>query len=407
CRNIDEVFDCIEDWREKRHGLEYEVDGLVVKIDDFTSRDRLGSTAKSPRWAIAFKYPARQASTVLKEIQLQVGRTGRITPVALLDPVFLSGSTISRATLHNEDEIIRRDIRVGDHVLIEKGGEVIPKVIGVLKAKRTGRERTFRFPEKCPACRQKIYRLPDEADWRCVNSACPAQIKGKILHFASRTAMDIEGLGDVLADKFVDLGLVRGFDGLYRLDVETLANVERMGKRSAENLVQAIERSKQKPFVNVLYALGIPHVGISVAHLLVDQYGSIEDIMNASVEQLTGIPGVGEVIAESINNYFNVKQNAGTVYNLKKAGLNFTTSTPRRRKGTLAGKTFVFTGELRRMSRREAHELVRDLGGRASSSVSRRTDYVVKGTEPGSKLQEALKLGIVIITEDEFLKLVR
>lgn len=407
CPDMGAVFDYINEWRERRHGLEYEVDGLVIKVDDFALRERLGYTTKSPRWAIAFKYPARQASTILREIQLQVGRTGRITPVAVLDPVTLSGSTIARATLHNEDEIDRRDIRIGDHVVIEKGGEVIPKVVGVLEAERTGREKKFRFPGKCPVCGQRIYRLPEEADWRCVNSSCPAQIKGKVLHFASRTAMDIQGLGDVLVDKLVNLGLVRGFDGLYRLEAQTLAGVERMGERSAANLIESIEKSKAQPFVNVLYALGIQHVGLNAARLLAENYSSIDDIMNASVEQLTDIPGIGGVIAESIGNYFSIRQNLDMVRNLRQAGLRFSSERGRTKAGKLLGKTFVFTGELSRLSRHKAQEMVRARGGRASSSVSKKTDYVVQGAGAGSKLKQAQKLGIRIITEDEFLKLVR
>ncbi|MGD9379420.1 MAG: NAD-dependent DNA ligase LigA, partial [candidate division WOR-3 bacterium] len=249
CDGIDEVFEYINRWRDQRESLHYEVDGLVIKVDDFDMRDRLGYTTKSPRWAIAYKYPARQATTLLEDIQLQVGRTGRVTPVALLQPVFLSGTTVSRATLHNEDEIRKKDIRIGDHVLIEKGGEVIPKVVGVVKRKRTRRTRIFHFPTKCPVCHQPIFRLPEEADWRCVNSSCPAQIKGAILHFASRLAMDIEGLGYVLVDKLVDTGRVKGFDELYRLKVKELSEMERLGEKSAQNLISSIERSKRRKFV--------------------------------------------------------------------------------------------------------------------------------------------------------------
>jgi DNA ligase (NAD+) len=407
CNSIDEVFDYINEWQERRQDLPYGVDGLVVKVDDFNIRTRLGYTTKSPRWAIAYKYQAKQAITRLKEIQLQVGRTGRITPVAILEPVPLSGTTISRATLHNEDEIRRRDIRVGDQVIIEKGGEVIPKVVEAVKTKRSGRERIFQFPKKCPVCNQPIYRLPDEADWRCVNASCPAQIKGSILHFASRSAMDIEGLGDVLVDKLVDTGLVQSFDDLYRLDVTTLANIERMGDKSARNLQSALERSKKRDFVNVLYALGIPNIGINASNLLIGHFRKIDDIVNASVDELSKIRGIGQVLAESVTSYFKVSKNRKLIENLRKTGLRFSGVPKRGEEQFLGGKTFVFTGELDSMSREEAQDLVRKYGGHPVSSVSKKTDYVVAGREPGSKYDKARKLGVKIISEGEFLRLLK
>ncbi len=407
CRNIEEVFDYVVFWKDKRDSLDFEVDGLVIKVDDFALREEIGFTTKSPRWAIAFKYPARQAVTQLMDIQLQVGRTGRITPVALLDPVPLSGSTISRATLHNEDEIKRLNIKIGDHVVIEKGGEVIPKVVEVVKQQRTGKEKMFRFSRNCPTCGQRIYRLPGEADWRCVNASCSAQIRGKILHFASRPAMDIEGLGYVLVNKLVDMHLVSGFDDLFRLSVDTLANIERMGQKSAQKLVHGIEQSKKRPFISVLYALGIPNIGINASNLLVNRFGNIDSIMKASIEELTQIDGIGAVVAESIKNYFNVKKNIHMINRLKKFGLNFSTDIKAIQKGPVDGMTFVFTGELRSMSRDEAHELVRNNGGHPSSSVSRNTDYLVKGLQPGSKYAKAVKLGVKVIDEDAFLRLIR
>ncbi len=406
CNNIDEVIKYMKDWENKRDTLDYEVDGLVIKVDNFSDRELLGYTIKSPRWAIAYKYPARQAITKLKDIQLQVGRTGRVTPVAILDPVPLSGTTISRATLHNEDEIRRKDIRIGDYVIIEKGGEVIPKVVGVVKQRRTGKEKVFKFPEKCPVCGEKIYRLPDEADWRCVNASCPAQIKGSILHFASRQAMDIEGLGYVLVNKLVDLGIVKSFDDIYRLDVKTIAEMERMGEKSAQNLIDAIEKSKQRDFVNVLYALGIPNVGINASNLLVNEFKNIDNLMNADLEKLTSIPGIGEVVAQGIINYFKSPKNCRLIENLKKAGLFFETRIVVS-EGPLKNKSFVFTGELSSMTREEAQSLVRKLGGRPSSSVSKNTDYVVVGAAPGSKYEKAKKLGVKIISEEEFLRLVK
>ncbi len=406
CSNIKEVIDYMNDWEDKRDSLEYEVDGLVVKVDSFGDREILGYTIKSPRWAIAYKYPARQAITRLQNIQLQVGRTGRVTPVAILEPVLLSGSTISRATLHNEDEIRRKDIRIGDYVIIEKGGEVIPKVVGVVKDRRTGKEKNFKFPEKCPVCGERIYRLEGEADWRCVNSSCSAQIKGAILHFASRQAMDIEGLGYMLVDKLVDMGLIRSFDDIYKLETATIAEIERMGEKSAQNLINAIQKSKERDFVNVLFALGIPNVGVNAANLLVDEFKNIDALIKADLERLTSIQGIGEVVAQGIINYFKSSRNRRLIENLKKAGLKFETekTIPQ---GPLKNKTFVFTGELSSMTREKAQSIVRKLGGHPLSSVSKNTDFVVAGTEPGSKYEKAKKIGVRIIDEQEFLKMIK
>ncbi|MCK4755741.1 NAD-dependent DNA ligase LigA, partial [candidate division WOR-3 bacterium] len=287
CSTVDEIFQYIKEWQDKREGFECEVDGLVIKVDNFNDQNTLGYTIKSPRWAIAYKYQAKQAITKLKDIRFQVGRTGRITPVAILDPISLSGSTISRATLHNEDEIKRKGIKIGDYVIIEKGGEVIPKVVDVVKNRRTGKEEDFHFRKTCPVCGEKIYRLLDEADWRCVNSSCPAQIKRAISHFASRQAMDIEGCGYILVDKLVDKGILKGFDAIYSLDIETIAKLERMGEKSAQNLINAIEKSKKREFVNVLYALGIPNIGINASNLLVNEFKSIDQIINAKIEDLS------------------------------------------------------------------------------------------------------------------------
>jgi|UniRef100_A0A7V3VUC8 DNA ligase (NAD+) len=406
CNNIQEVIQYMKKWESKRDELEYEVDGLVIKVDNFADRELLGYTIKSPRWAIAYKYPARQAITKLKDIQLQVGRTGRVTPVAILEPVPLSGTTISRATLHNEDEIRRKDIRIGDYVIIEKGGEVIPKVVGVVKDRRTGKEKIFKFPDRCPVCKEPIYRLEGEADWRCVNSSCPAQIKAAILHFASRQAMDIEGLGNVLVNKLVDLGIVKSFDDLYKLDVETVAKIERMGEKSAQNLIDSIEKSKNRDFVNVLYALGIPNVGINASNLLVNEFKNIDELMKADMDRLTSIPGIGEVVAQGIINYFKSPKNRRLIENLRKAGLKFETEKVVS-EGPLKNKTFVFTGELSSMTREEAQAIVRKLGGHPSSSVSKKTDFVVVGAEPGSKYEKAKKLGVKIIDEQEFLKMIK
>lgn len=406
CKDQKAVFKQIERWKHDRADLYYAVDGLVIKVDMFEYWEKLGATIKSPRWAIAYKYPSLQTITTVKDIQVQVGRTGRITPVAHLEPVQLSGSTISRATLHNEDEIRRKDIRIGDQVIIEKGGEVIPKVVSVVTAQRTGREKKYRFPKKCPVCNQSIVRLPDEVDWRCINTNCPAQIKGKILHFASRQAMDIEGLGQALVDTLVDKGIVCTIDDLYGLKKELLVVLDRMGKKSASNVLLSIKKSKQREFYRVLYALGIPNVGINASHILATTFQSIDAIQNARIDQLSDISGIGEVIATSIADYFHNPLNARMIKKLKTHGLQFKQSAVKRGDSSCKCKTFVFTGEFKELTRNQAQEKVRLGGGHPASSVSSKTDYVVVGKNPGSKYVKAKKLGITIISEDEFLKLI-
>ena len=406
CRDIDEVIGYIDAWADKTDDLDFGVDGIVVKVDDFRDREDLGYTIKSPRWAIAYKYPTRQAVTRLTDIQLQVGRTGRVTPVAILVPIPLSGTTISRATLHNEDEIRRKDIRIGDYVILEKGGEVIPKVVGVVKGRRTGKEKIFKYSGHCPVCRESIYRLPEEADWRCVNASCPAQIKGAILHFASRAAMDIDGLGKVLVDKLVDLGMVRSFDDIYRLKADKVVGLERMAEKSAQNLIAAIDQSKRKEFIRVLYGLGVPNVGINASNLLVNEFGSIDRLIKAGLDELSKIPGIGDVIAQGVINYFKSKRNMKLIENLKAIGLNFLTPMSVRT-GPLKGKIIIFTGEMKSMTREEAQAITRRLGGHPSSSVSKNTDYLVAGTEPGSKYEKAKQLGVKIIGEREFLELIK
>lgn len=407
CSTVNEIFQYIKEWQDKREGFECEVDGLVIKVDNFNDQNTLGYTIKSPRWAIAYKYQAKQAITKLKDIHFQVGRTGRITPVAILDPISLSGSTISRATLHNEDEIKRKGIKIGDYVIIEKGGEVIPKVVDVVKNRRTGKEEDFHFRKTCPVCGEKIYRLLDEADWRCVNSSCPAQIKRAISHFASRQAMDIEGCGYILVDKLVDKGILKGFDAIYSLDIETIAKLERMGEKSAQNLINAIEKSKKREFVNVLYALGIPNIGINASNLLVNEFKSIDQIINAKIEDLSKIDGIGEIVGQSIINYFKNKKNLELIEKLKKFGIRFKSKKKISKKAFLKGKTFVFTGELDSMTRQEAQSKIRKLGGHPSSSVSKKTDFVVAGRDPGSKYKKAKKLGVKTISEQEFLNMIK
>lgn len=407
CTSVEQVHDYITKWQNKRETLGYEVDGLVIKVDNYEQRELLGTTMKSPRWAIAYKYPACQVITKIKDIIVQVGRTGRITPVALLEPVFLSGSTISRATLHNEDEIKKKDIRINDLVVIEKGGEVIPKVVSVVRDQSARRKEAFKFPGCCPVCREKIVRLSHEANWRCVNTSCPAQLKGGILHFASRPAMDIEGFGDILVEQLVDTGLVKRFDDIYRLEKDVLVKLERMADKSAQNLVRSIEQSKDRDFTRVLYGLGIPNIGVNCANILVDEFGSIESMINAEVEEYEEINGIGNVIAESTVNYFKSKHNLELINELKKFGLHFTLGRKQDRINSLRGKTFVFTGELSSVNRSEVQAVVRKYGGHPGTTVSKKTDYLVYGSKTGSKYRRAKKLGIRVLSELEFFDLIK
>jgi DNA ligase (NAD+) len=405
--SVEGVIEYCREWDTRRETLPYEVDGMVAKVNSFVQRDELGQTAKSPRWAVAFKYPPKQATTVIRKIELGVGRTGVVTPVAVMDPVFLSGSTISHSTLHNMDEIARKDIRVGDTVVIEKAGEVIPQVVKVIdQEKRPANRRPYKMPEQCPSCQSKLVKEGEEVAWRCVNASCPAQIKRRLGHFVSRDALDIEGFGQVLVETLVDKNLIRDFADLYHLDRKTFLDLERIGEKSSQNLVAALEQSKQRPYANLLYALGIRHVGITVARLLVQSFPAVEDLEQATQEQISEISGIGPVIAESILNFFHDEENIRLIERLRKAGLQLAqprSTGPR----PLAGKTFVFTGGLQHHTREGAEELVVALGGRASSSVSKKTDYVVAGTEPGTKYDKAQKLGVEILSEAEFEKLTK
>ncbi|MEO0132524.1 MAG: NAD-dependent DNA ligase LigA [candidate division WOR-3 bacterium] len=404
--SIKQVIEYCEKWQEERHKLPYEVDGMVIKVDEFLAREKLGETQKSPRWAVAYKYPPMQATTQIIDVLFSVGRTGVITPVAKMKPVFLSGSTISSATLHNFDEIKRKDIRVGDTVIIEKAGEVIPQVVKVVVDKRTGKERKILPPQKCPVCQSKLVREADEVALRCINASCPAQIKGRLLHFASRSAMDIEGLGTVLVNTLVDKKLVKDFADLYHLRYEDLIKLERMGDKSVKNLLSAIEKSKSRPYRNVLYALGIRHVGLHTAQVLTTAFPSIEKLQNATFEEISSVMGIGPTVAESIKNFFSDKENLRLIERLKKVGLKFSEKQEEIRKKPLAGKTFVITGTLKNYTREQATELIFRLGGNVSSSVSKKTDYLIVGAEPGSKYDKAKALGIKMISEEEFLKMI-
>jgi len=397
CKNLDEVFKACDDWQGQKAGLDYDIDGLVLKINDLDQQRRLGSTNKSPRWVIAYKFPAERARTRLSDIGVQVGRTGVLTPVAHLEPVFLAGTTVSRATLHNEDEIRRLELKLGDAVLIEKSGEIIPQIVEVIKEDRTGKEKEFSFPKACPVCGSEVVREEDEAATRCVNIGCVAQLKARLLHFASRRAMDIEGLGDALAEQLVEKKLVKNFADLYNLKKETLAELERMGAKSAENLTAQIERSKGRELSRLLFALGIRHVGTGAAKWLADRFRSLEKLAVAGREDIEKTEGVGVVMSESIYDFFRTEGNLKVLEKLKDAGLN--TTEPERAGSVLSGLTFVLTGALERCTRDEATKRLVDLGAKVASSVSKKTTAVIAGAEAGSKLSDAQKFGVPILDE--------
>ncbi len=410
CRSIGEVTAYWKEWEDRREELPYDIDGVVVKVDLLRQQERLGAIAKSPRWAIAFKFAARKATTRLKGITLQVGRVGTITPVAELEPVFVGGSTVSRATLHNEDYIRELDIRVGDAVVVEKGGDVIPKVSAVLAEQRRAGNKRFVMPKACPVCGSNIFRPPEEANYYCENSECPAQVKGRIEHFAHRGAMDIEGLGEAIVDRLVGLGLVRNFTDLYALTgkKKQLVALDRWGEKSVENLLNAIEESKKKPFARVLFAMGIRHVGAGVARLVVVHFPSIDSIMDASKEELEQVQGIGPRIAESIVRFFAESHNRKIVRKLREAKVQLEEKQKRGAgNSSLTGKTFVLTGTLAGFSREEAKQKIEELGGKVTSSVSKKTDYVVVGEEAGSKLDKANELGIRTLDEAAFTRLIQ
>lgn len=406
CSGLDEVIAFYEEWQRKRDTLDYDVDGIVIKVNRTDQRERLGSTAKFPRWAISYKFPARQATTLIKDIRIQVGRTGALTPVAILEPVKLSGITISRSTLHNEDEIQRKDIRIGDHVLIERSGDVIPKVVSAVKERRTGEEKRFIFPKTCPVCGSAAFRPKEEAVSRCTNSSCPAKLRESLLHFASRRAMDIEGLGAALVDQLLAKKLVTSLPDIYTLKRKDLENLARMGIKSSQNLLDEIEKSKSRDLSRLIFALGIRHVGEHTAQALASHAVDLDKLAAASFEELTQVEDVGPKVAESIVFFFLQPENRAILERLKKAGLNFrisVTETPRR--GRLSGQIFVLTGKLEALSRGEAKQRIENLGGTVVDSVSGRTSMVVVGESPGSKLKRAQALGITTMEEAEFLNL--
>lgn len=406
CRNIDEVVEYIREWETKKEELEYDIDGVVVKVNSLALQSRLGYVARSPRWAIAYKYPAHQATTKVINIRVQVGRTGALTPVADLEPVEVGGVTVSRATLHNEDEIRRKDVRIGDTVVVQRAGEVIPEIVEVVKEKRTGSEVEFRMPDHCPVCGAKVERPEGEAVARCVGIACPAQLRERIIHFASRAAMDIEHVGPALVDQLIEKGLVHDPADLYYLKKDDLAKLERMAEKSASNVINAIEASKGRPLSRLINALGIRHVGERTAEVLADRFGSIDALANATEEELAAIPGIGPVVAASIARFFSEPENLEVLQKLKEAGVA-PQAEARREAAAFAGKTVVFTGGLESMTREQAEALVRKLGANPSSSVSKNTDLVVAGEKAGSKLEKARQLGVKVISEAEFVDLLK
>jgi len=404
CDGIEAVIKYCEAWDAKREKLAYEIDGVVIKVNSTALQNELGFTAKAPRWAIAFKYPARQETTVVNDIIVQVGRTGTLTPVAMLEPVQVGGVTVSRSTLHNMDEIERLGLHVGDTVLIERAGEVIPHVLKVVKEGKN--RRAFKMPTKCPECGSTIHKAEDEVAYRCVNAACPAKRKESLLHFAGRHAMDIDGLGEKIVDQLVDKGLAKDVADLYSLKLDQVADLERMAEKSAQNLLDEIAASKKQPLSRLIYALGMRFVGERTGQLLAENFSSLEELEEAKPEDLEKVTEVGPKVSESIVEFFSEAANRKLIKKLHAAGVRPTAEKREIKSQKFAGKSFVFTGALERRSREEAGELVQQHGGKLSGSVSKKTDYVVVGADPGSKYEKAKELGVTILTEAEFEKLI-
>lgn len=404
CHNLNEIFQFYKELEEKREQLPYEIDGLVIKVNNFGQREAIGIKSRSPRWAIAYKFTARQEITQILDIKAQVGRTGTLTPVAIMKPVRIGGVEVSRATLHNQDEIDKKNVRIGDWVIVQRAGDVIPEVVKVIDSRRTGNEKKYQLPSNCPVCGAHVVRLPGEAAHRCQNLSCPAQLKQQIGHFASRGAMDIEGLGDKLIDQLVEKSLIKDSADLYFLTKGQWANLERMADKSAQNIIDALEQSKNIALDRFIYSLGIRFVGEHTAGLLADHFRNLSNLKKTTYDELLSIYEIGPQSAQSIVQFFNEPKNLNTIDRLLKAGINIQqkeTSTD----DQLAGKIFVFTGTLENMTRDEAEKLVVSLGGRAASSVSKKTDYVVVGTDPGSKATKARDLGVTILNEQEFKRL--
>ncbi len=410
CSSIGEALEFCRRWEGLRSELPYEIDGVVIKVNDLALQQRLGNTARSPRWATAFKYPPQEKSTRVVDILVNVGRTGAITPVAVLEPVLLSGSTVQRASLHNEDVLAEKEVMIGDRVIIRKAGEIIPEVVRVLKEKRTGQEKVFTMPERCPSCGTPVKRLPGEAALRCLNPSCPAQLVERIVHFASRRAMDIEGLGPAVAELLWKEGLVRNLADLYYLNAGQLEPLERMAEKSAANLVAAIEKSKGNALHRLLFGFGIRFVGEKASRLLAERFLTLERLRRADREELTAVPEIGPRIAGAVAGFFQAPGTALLLERLERAGVNFSEpDTGRAGEGErlLEGKTFVFSGALEHFTREEAGAAVAGRGGKVSSAVSRKTDYLVAGDAPGGKLARARKLGVAVIDEAAFVELLQ
>lgn len=408
CQNLEEIWDYIQYWTAERATLPYEIDGIVIKVNSFFAQEKLGYTARNPRWAIAYKFPAEEAVTIIEDVEVRVGRTGVVTPTAILSPVQLAGTTVKRATLHNQDYIREKDIRLGDHVLVKKAGDIIPEVVRVLPERRTGKEKIYELPKECPECKSRLVRLEDEAALRCLNPQCPAQIKEGIIHFASRQAMNIEGLGEKVAIQLYDHGLIKDVADLYYLEKEKLVQLERMGEKSVSNLLQAIEKSKANSLEKLIFGLGIRLVGAKAAKTLAEHFGTMDRLMQATTSDLEAIYEIGSKMAQSIVTYFARPEVKELIHRLKAAGVNMEYTGSRQADASssdsfFAGKTVVLTGTLEQLTRNEAKEKLEALGAKVTSSVSKKTDLVIAGEKAGSKLDKARELGITVLNEQEFL----
>ncbi|MGF3104119.1 NAD-dependent DNA ligase LigA [Rossellomorea sp. DUT-2] len=409
CATIEEVIEFVGKWTDQRPNLSYDIDGIVIKVNSLEQQEQLGTTAKSPRWAIAFKFPAEEVVTVLKEIELSVGRTGVVTPTAILAPVRVAGTTVQRASLHNEDLIREKDIKIGDHVVIKKAGDIIPEVVNVLEDKRTGDEQEFHMPTHCPECESELVRLEGEVALRCINPKCPAQIREGLIHFVSRNAMNIDGLGEKVISQLFREKLIEDVADLYRLERDQLLQLERMGEKSADNLLDAIQTSKANSLEKLLFGLGIRHVGAKAAKTLVQEFGSMDKLMNLGKEELTNVNEIGDKMADAIVSYFENDEVKELIQELKDAGVNLEYKGPKPVAANevdsyFAGKTIVLTGKIERLSRNEAKEKIEMLGGKVTGSVSKKTDLVIAGEEAGSKLAKANELNIEVWDEDKLME---
>lgn len=403
CKNMQEVRDAINKIGEMRNGLDFGIDGAVVKVNDLELREKVGTTYKTPRWAVAYKYPPEKKETLLKDIVCQVGRTGAITPMAILDPVYVAGSKISKTTLHNEDYIKQNDIRIGDRVIIQKAGDVIPEVVGVNKDKRDGTEKIFEMPRICPVCGAEAIREEGEAVVRCIGIECPAKLYRSIIHFASKDAMDIDGLGEAIIGELIERKLISNIADIYKLTIDDVSSLKKNGKKFAQNLMNAIEESKKRDLYRVINSLGIRHVGVKLAKTLARYFKDMDKLIVATYEELRMIEDVGEITADTIYEFFRQEQTIDLIIKLKQANVNMKAEIQENEDEKFAGKTFVLTGSLEHYSREEASEIIEKMGGKTSSSVSKKTDYVLAGEDAGSKLKKAQELGITIISEEEFI----